>query len=145
MAGEGLLSECPSVLPVRKGWVFGGCAVSGRLLGLLFSLVYTTVYTPRAKYRRNGVGSPCANGLPETKKARQSHDCQAFSSVGVTGFEPATTRPPGLKFNFAGKCNDLSYKGFIKYPVTCKFPLYGSISISRVPFVFHGAKLVLDP
>ena len=30
----------------------------------------------------------------ERKKARQSSDYQAFSSVGVTGFEPATTRPP---------------------------------------------------
>ena len=33
---------------------------------------------------------------PETEKARQPSDCHAFSSVGVTGFEPATTRPPDV-------------------------------------------------
>ena len=35
----------------------------------------------------------------KTKKARQPSDCQAFSSVGVTGFEPATTRPPDVYSN----------------------------------------------
>ena len=63
-----------------------------------------------------------------------------FQSVGVTGFEPATTRPPGLKFNFAGKCNYLFYNGFIEYPVTCNLSLYGSISITHVPFVFQGIR-----
>ena len=30
----------------------------------------------------------------KTKKHRQSSDYQCFLPVGVTGFEPATTRPP---------------------------------------------------
>ena len=32
----------------------------------------------------------------KTKKHRQSSDYQCFLPVGVTGFEPATTRPQGL-------------------------------------------------
>jgi len=34
----------------------------------------------------------------KTKKHRQSSDYQCFLPVGVTGFEPATTRPPGAYF-----------------------------------------------
>jgi ABC-type multidrug transport system permease subunit len=34
----------------------------------------------------------------KTKKHRQSSDYQCFLPVGVTGFEPATTRPPGVYF-----------------------------------------------
>jgi hypothetical protein len=34
----------------------------------------------------------------KTKKHRQSSDYQCFLPVGVTGFEPATTRPPGADF-----------------------------------------------
>ena len=37
--------------------------------------------------------------MAKTKKARQPSDCQAFPSVGVTGFEPATTRPPDVYSN----------------------------------------------
>ena len=33
------------------------------------------------------------------KKHRQSSDYQCFLPVGVTGFEPATTRPPDAYFN----------------------------------------------
>ena len=33
------------------------------------------------------------------EKAQQSSDYQAFPSVGVTGFEPATTRPPDVYSN----------------------------------------------
>ena len=35
------------------------------------------------------------------KKHRQSYDYQCFFSVGVTGFEPATTRPPDAYSNRA--------------------------------------------
>ena len=45
-----------------------------------------SIYVPRQRRRAGAT----------TKKARQSVDCQAFSSVGVTGFEPATTRPPDV-------------------------------------------------
>ena len=37
---------------------------------------------------------PLAAICLKTKKHRQSSDYQCFLSVGVTGFEPATTRPP---------------------------------------------------
>ena len=40
----------------------------------------------------------------KTKKHRQSSDYQCFLPVGVTGFEPATTRPPAVEriFVFIG-------------------------------------------
>ena len=37
----------------------------------------------------------------KTKKHRQSSDYQCFLPVGVTGFEPATTRPPDAYSNRA--------------------------------------------
>jgi hypothetical protein len=41
-----------------------------------------------------GPQPPPAGMHKKRKKHRQSSDYQCFSSVGVTGFEPATTRPP---------------------------------------------------
>ena len=73
----------------------------------------------------------------ERKKARQSSDYQAFSSVGVTGFEPATTRPPELSFTFSNKFNELYSSGFYTYSTSCNLPLSGVVAISRVPPVFH--------
>ena len=37
----------------------------------------------------------------KNKKHRQSFDYQCFCSVGMTGFEPATTRPPDAYSNRA--------------------------------------------
>ena len=39
--------------------------------------------------------------LPKNKKHRQSSDYQCLQPVGVTGFEPATTRPPGANFKLS--------------------------------------------
>ena len=72
------------------------------------------------------------------KKAQQSSDYQAFSSVGVTGFEPAPTRPPELNFTFSNKFNKLYSSGFHTLSKSCSLPLSGVIAISRVPPVFHA-------
>ena len=37
----------------------------------------------------------------KNKKPRQSFDYQGFNQVGMTGFEPATTRPPDAYSNRA--------------------------------------------
>ena len=60
-----------------------------------------------------------------------------FSSVGVTGFEPATTRPPELKFTFSNKFNELYFNGFTSISTSCDLPLSGVVAISHVPLVFH--------
>ena len=62
-----------------------------------------------------------------------------FSSVGVTGFEPATTRPPELNFTFSNKFNELYSSGFYTLSKSCSLPLSGVIAISRVPPVFHAS------
>ena len=65
-------------------------------------------------------------------------DRQAFPSVGVTGFEPATTRPPELNFTFSNKFNELYSSGFHTHSKSCSLPLSGVVAISRVPPVFHA-------
>ena len=41
-------------------------------------------------------------GIYEKKQQRlESHYCMSYNSVGVTGFEPATTRPPDAYSNRA--------------------------------------------
>ena len=80
---------------------------------------------------------PCSQS-PQTKKAQQSSDYQAFSSVGVTGFEPATTRPPELNFTFSNKFNELYSSGFHTHSKSCSLPLSGVVTISRVPLVYHA-------
>ena len=46
-------------------------------------------------------GCSCFLILIKSKKHRQSIDYQCFFPVGVTGFEPATTRPPDAYSNRA--------------------------------------------
>ena len=89
------------MLPVGEGFAFEANNWNGGVHSLL--AVYTTVYTPRVNQRKNGVKSHESITRQQKKKAQQSSDYQAFSSVGVTGFEPATTRPPeelSQYFNF---------------------------------------------
>ena len=62
-----------------------------------------------------------------------------FSSVGVTGFEPATTRPPELNFTFSNKFNKLYFNVFYTLSESCSLPLSGVVAISRVPPVFHAS------
>ena len=61
----------------------------------------------------------------KNKKPRQSFDYQGFLSVGMTGFEPATTRPPDAYSNRAelhpawvllckGRTNFSNRNGFLK-------------------------------
>ena len=45
--------------------------------------------------------SSCFLIIIKSKKHRQSIDYQCFFPVGVTGFEPATTRPPDAYSNRA--------------------------------------------
>ena len=62
-----------------------------------------------------------------------------FRLVGVTGFEPATTRPPELNFTFSNKFNKLHSSGFYTLSKSCSLPLSGVVAISRVPPVFHAS------
>lgn len=59
--------------------------------------------------------------------------------VGVTRFELATTRPPELNFTFSNKFNELYFNGFSSLSTSCNLLLSPSISISRVPPVFHAS------
>ena len=61
-----------------------------------------------------------------------------FSSVGVTGFEPATTRPPELNFTFSDKFNELHFNVFAYISMSFDLSLSGVVAISRVPPVFHA-------
>jgi len=84
------------------------------------------------------VNRPISVQNTQTKKARQSSDYQAFSSVGVTGFEPATTRPPELNFTFSDKFNELHFNVFAYISMSFDLSLSGVVAISRVPPVFHA-------
>ena len=57
----------------------------------LFSFIYISHVFDRS----------CFLILIKSKKHRQSIDYQCFFPVGVTGFEPATTRPPDVYSNRA--------------------------------------------
>ena len=73
------------------------------------------------------------------KESTDNHlTISAFRLVGVTGFEPATTRPPELNFTFSNKFNELYSSGFYTYSASCDLPLSGVVTISRVPLVFHA-------
>ena len=82
------------MLPVGEGLAFETNNWNSGVHSLL--AVYTTVYTDRVNQRKNGVRSHESINRQQKKKAQQSSDYQAFPSVGVTGFEPATTRPPDV-------------------------------------------------
>lgn len=61
------------------------------------------------------------------KKHRQSSDYQCFLPVGVTGFEPATTRPPGAYFMIYVFCICLISAWFlliINYLISINFLLF---------------------
>ena len=75
-------------------------------------------------------------------KKKSTDNCliiSAFRLVGVTGFEPATTRPPELNFTFSNKFNKLHSSGFYTLSKSCSLPLSGVVAISRVPPVFHAS------
>ena len=82
---------------------------------------------------RNPTNRPTAK-----EKGPTVFDRQAFPSVGVTGFEPATTRPPELNFTFSNKFNELYSSGFHTHSKSCSLPLSGVVTISRVPLVYHA-------
>ena len=80
---------------------------------------------------------------PSVKKKNQRTKQLSNSlifKVGVTGFEPATTRPlPKLNFTFSNKFNELYSSGFYTHSESCSLPLSGVVAISRVPPVFHAS------
>lgn len=82
---------------------------------------------------RNPTNRPTAK-----EKGPTVFDRQAFPSVGVTGFDPATTRPPELNFTFSNKFNKLYSRGFYTLSKSCSLPLSGVVAISRVPLVYHA-------
>ena len=87
----------------------------------------------RANRNRNPTNRPTAK-----EKGPTVFDRQAFPSVGVTGFETATTRPPELNFTFSNKFNELYSSGFYTLSKSCSLPLSGVVAISRVPLVYHA-------
>ena len=90
-------------------------------------------------------------GRHKTKKARQPSDCQAFSSVGVTGFEPATTRPPDVYSNRTELRPDYPFPTApdIRYLSVwdCKYSIFfRNIHISASFFsIFAGDETFLPP
>ena len=60
--------------------------------------------------------------MPKNKKHRQSSDYQCLQPVGVTGFEPATTRPPGANFKS------------LKFSISLIFRFY---AIGNQMFIFY--------
>jgi hypothetical protein len=74
-------------------------------------------------------------------KKKSTDNCliiSAFRLVGVTGFEPATTRPPELNFTFSDKFNELHFNVFAYISMSFDLSLSGVVAISRVPPVFHA-------
>ena len=74
-------------------------------------------------------------------KKKSTDNCliiNAFRLVGVTGFEPATTRPPELNFTFSDKFNELHFNVFAYISMSFDLSLSGVVAISRVPPVFHA-------
>ncbi len=89
------------------------------MASIAFWRFYTTVYTDRVNQRKTG--SEATNQSTDSKRKRlDNHQItKPFHQSGVTGFEPATTRPPELNFTFSDKFNELYSSGFYTLSKSC--------------------------
>lgn len=67
-----------------------------------------TIHVPLVFHRRQRWGRD------EKKKPRYSTEYQGFRLVGMTGFEPATTRPPDVYSNRAELHPELDAETFVR-------------------------------
>ena len=71
------------------------------------------IHVPLVFHRRRKWGSD------EKKKPRHSTEYQGFRLVGMTGFEPATTRPPDVYSNRAELHPELDAETFVGVISAC--------------------------
>ena len=62
--------------------------------------------------------------------------CQAFSSVGVTGFEPATTRPPDVYSNRTELRPDSARRSLLASVWDCKYSTFFKKNIFSPDFFY---------